>query len=196
MLFSSYCILISALLASSAVMKNYTEESSKKISNFYLEKSLIELSNIYNLLKNKNNNRVTWILVSRVILLVDELSNKITEKYHKKVFKLQKFQIQHKIINLLANDSDSGLPISFYAGLEEWKTTKNAEAINEISNSYISNELDPKSILVVYNFIEFPDNYKDPLLKIKLFENMDQLNKWKETSSNKNILSGIYVLEN
>lgn len=193
LLISAFCILISSLLASSAVMKNSAKDNVDKISNFYLDKSLIELNNIYQLLKNQNNDRVTWILVSRIILLVDELSSKIELEHHKKVFDLQKFQIQHKIRDLLSYEKDEGLPVSFFIGLKDWKTIKESDALIKINTIFIENQLSEESLVVIFDFIKYPDNYDDPLLNIKTPKNLDKLNEWKNSGSNNGITLGVFL---
>lgn len=192
-LISAFCILISSLLASSAVMKNSVKDNVEKISNFYLDKSLIELDNIYKLLKNQNNDRVTWILVSRIIILVDELSSKIELEHHKKVFDLQKFQIQHKIRDLLSYEKDEGLPVSFFIGLKNWKNIKDSDALSQISPIFVENQLNEKILIKIFDFIKYPDNYDDPLLNIKTPKNIEELEKWKNNGGNVGITLGAYM---
>ncbi|MBN2965420.1 hypothetical protein JWV37_11560 [Sulfurospirillum sp. T05] len=201
-LISPFFIAISALLASSSVMKSITSsqllhEENKIVdkSKFYLEKSLEELKNIHSLLQDKNNNKVTWILASRVIKLTEELANKITEEHHKKVFNLQKYQIQHKLREAFKWKENDGFPLSFYAGLKNWETCRDSDALAEIKNVIINNQLNEESIIVIFDFLKFPDNYTDPLDDVKAPRTDEEIEEWRRNGgiSNINTCAWIYL---
>ncbi|MGM0518369.1 MAG: hypothetical protein ACQERD_01855 [Campylobacterota bacterium] len=165
-------ILLSALLASTAVLKTISksqEVSQKKEkydkSEFYMNKSIEGLNQVFELLKDLNNNRVVWIQAARVLDKTLELSNFITEENHKKVFELQRFMIKNNLSKLF-NEVDGqsyGLPLSFFAGLENWKNEKDSEAINELKRITIQNQLNPESVIAIFKFLKFEDDYVDPL---------------------------------
>lgn len=189
-------IILSAFIASMSVMvstqnTNRLDNEKKKYdkSEFYLEKVLLELENVFELLKDRNNDRVTWILASRILTLVIDLSKKITEENHKMIYSLQSFQLKHKLREVFEYEEKKSLPLAFYAGLENWQKESIEAARKEIQSPIIKNELDLESIIVIFDFISFPNPYTDPLTKIVVPEDKD-LEEWQNNGSTNFIKSG------
>ena len=181
-------VLLSAALAAISIMKSIEntnrieyEKKEFELSEFYLQKSLIELENVYDLLKDKNNNRVTWILASRVLLLSYELEKNITNLNHFKVYELQKFQIRHKLSEIL--NRESGIGLKFFAGYKKNSSASDEKILSEIKGHSDNQRLSGKSVFVIFGFLEYEDNYSDPLKDIKLPSDVITLEKWKKKGS-------------
>jgi hypothetical protein len=176
---------LAALLASATVMKNIEntnkiekEKKEKENSAFYLEKSISELNNVYDLLKDKNNDRVTWILAARVLKMALELSENITQESHKKFYKLNELQLKHKLLDLFSNAEYRNL--SFYVGCQNpLEGDVNSAIIQFVRYKNQAKHLNEKSIYTIFSFIEYPDDFNDPLEDIKIPDNDEEMNKWK-----------------
>lgn len=177
-------ILLSALLASTAVLKTIfknQEVAQKKEkydkSEFYMHKSIDGLNQVYELLKNLNNSRIIWIQAARILDKTLELSSFITEENHKKVYELQKFIIRNNLYRIFNTTSDDfGLPLEFFAGLDNWKNKKSSEAIEEIDSITVQNQLSPESVIAIFQFLKFPKDYVDPLReKYKIPDNNKEI---------------------
>ncbi|MCG3671952.1 hypothetical protein [Aliarcobacter butzleri] len=175
---------LAGLLASASVMKNIAntnkiekEKKEKESSEFYLNKSISELNNVYELLKDKNNDRVTWILAARVLNLALELSKKIKLENHKEFYNLQEFQLKHKLLDLFKSEEYKKL--SFYVGCNNPLEIDYNSAISEYFRSeYEGNHLAKISLYEIFSFLEYPDNFKDPLDDNKLPKTYGELEAW------------------
>ncbi|MCG3651944.1 hypothetical protein L5F32_06630 [Aliarcobacter butzleri] len=175
---------LAGLLASATVVKNIEntnkiekEKKEKESSEFYLNKSISELNNVYELLKDKNNDRVTWILAARVLNLALELSKKIKLENHKEFYNLQEFQLKHKLLDLFKSEEYKKL--SFYVGCNNPLEIDYNRAISEyFKNMYKGNHLAEISLYEIFSFLEYPDDFKDPLDNDKLPINDDELESW------------------
>lgn len=180
---------LAALLASATVMKSIAntnrieeQKKQKEESEFYLNKSISELTNVYDLLKDKNNDRVTWILAARVLAMALELSKKIKCDNHKEFYNLQKLQLKHKLLDLFKSEEYSKL--AFYIGCENPLQKDDINAIAEyIKNSDININLDETSLYEIFTFLEYPDDFKDPLYDDKVPDNDDKMEAWTNQGS-------------
>ena len=202
-------VLISAALASTSVMKSiYStkiihEENQQTVklvnentlkytkSEFYMDKSISGLEHVYDLLKDQNNNRVTWIHASRMLIETLEISKGITEDNHKKVYHLKEYEIQYKLYDKFNFEEAQGMPIAFFSGMTDWKvfTPENySTALNIISSSSMKNKLDPTSIFIIFDFIKFRKT-DDPYETMPIPKTQKELNVWLENS-------GIDIIKN
>lgn len=157
-LLSAIGIVLSAFMASISVMKNIENANNiekqkkyKEDSEFYLNKSISELNNVYDLLKDKNNDRVTWILAARVLNMALELSNKITLESHKEFYNLYEFQLKNKLLDLFSSEEYQML--SFYLGLKNPIKYRDGVAKIEFTNNKDKlTNLEESSLFQIYSF--------------------------------------------
>lgn len=160
---------LAALLASASVMKNIAntniieqEKIKREESQFFLETSLKEIKNVYDLLKDKNNNRSTWILAARVLKNALAISKKISLDSHKEVYKLKELQIKHILTKLFESKEYENL--AFFAGLDKKIDYKENQVISKLYHSTSAILcLDEDSVFTIFSFLEYPDDFKDPL---------------------------------
>lgn len=108
-----------------------------------------------------------------------KLSKQITVKHHKEVYYLQEFQLKHKLRDLLNYHEGEGLPLAFFAGLQNWKEATESEAFTEINSITIQDQLASQSIICIYTFLEF-EEFEDPLDNYKIPQTQYELNEWRQ----------------
>ncbi|WP_417327650.1 hypothetical protein [Halarcobacter sp.] len=186
-LWASLGIILSAFIASASVMKNVAnanriekEKSESEESEFFLNKSISELNNVYELLKDKNNDRITWILAARVLNMSLELSKKIKKDSHKEYYHLQEFQLKNKLLDLFKEEEYSKL--EFYAGVDNPLNSNKALAIDYISDYLLDSRkikcLDEASLIAIFSFVEFSEDFNDPIDDNKVPNTLEEFNRW------------------
>ncbi|WP_321778696.1 hypothetical protein [Sulfurimonas sp.] len=148
----------------------------------------------YTLLKDLNNDRVTWIRAARILYKSLELKKDIKLPQFLKSFEVSEERLRNQLYRLLQTDPENpdqsdkvSLPPQFFYGIDNWRDCKmslNEAAIDSKSPIIAySVEIDkvlpePKagglsesSVIAIYDFLEYPDDYSDPLSKIKPWPN-------------------------
>lgn len=164
-------MMIAALIASASVMKNIAETKAneaekhrKESSKFHLDQCSEGLKTFYELINDGNNSRVIWIEASRTILTVLNLSEKITEPHHKDFFELEKSKYRHKLYALYEKifDGYEDQGYMFFTGEKDWAFTH--DTIDDlVNNPYGIDYLDPDTVIAVFSFLDYPEDYNDPL---------------------------------
>ncbi len=187
-----------ALLASASLLKSIANtkkiddnKSESEESEFFLNKSIEELNNVYELLKDKNNDRITWILAARVLNMSLELSNKIKKDSHKEYYHLQEFQLKNKLLDLFESEEYSKL--EFYAGVDNPLNSNKALAIDYISDYLLDSRkikcLDEASLITIFSFVEFSEDFNDPIDDNKVPDTLEEFNRWIKKGSIRTIKS-------
>lgn len=192
-------ILIASFIASVSVMKsiahndfNNKANKENQDSKFFMDESIKGFENVFKLLEDRNNDRVTWIHAMNTLQTSLELESGISDQAHKKAYELQKDLIKMKLIKTLTQGNDlKSLPTSFFYGVPNWSdeemTAETAYALSE-SKRTISywdrefdvnpvpplNSLDVTSIAIIYDFIT--DN-PTPTSEEKLFASEEWVNR-------------------
>jgi hypothetical protein len=148
----------------------------------------------YDLLKDQNNNRVTWVRAARI--LYDSLGLKKKEvklPQYVKTFNLAEERLRNQLYRVLQTEPENSeesdkasLPGQFFYGAENWKDSEltvddaaiNSKSpikaysvsIDKVTPEPKSGGLSESSVVAIYNFLKYPDDYEDPLDKIKLWE--------------------------
>lgn len=86
------------------------------------------LDEVYDLLKDKNNQRVIWIRAARVLLWAKELGDSITHESIKNAYELKKERLRIKLYLLLRREpvdteryESEPLPGAFFYGHPQWE---------------------------------------------------------------------------
>ena len=185
-LMGALAILLSAFIASMTVMKSIKHSDEYKDnenlinnSKFYLDNIIDGLEVVYNLLKDRNNNRVIWIEAARTLENTLNLCDKVTEPAHKEILEIKLMKYRHLFYQLFTfGENKDPLPTSFFFGIKNWDEIQDASEADRLATSestaYIVKEygtmptpqllrLHPWSIMSIFNFTKFPLDYTDPL---------------------------------
>jgi len=164
------------------------EESQRSKSELFLKLASEGLSTVYELLKDKNNNRIIWIRAARTLLESKSLSEEIKSEEFQRAYRIHEEKVRNNLYLILRTDEDNPqpLPPQFFFGTKDWKSGKNLDELaietSQKFNSYNIDinsvppepPLDPlseKSVCAIYDFLKYsdPDDYldKDLLQKVE-----------------------------
>jgi len=184
-------VLIASItyLRDKAVQKLEREQKSDEI-NLLLAKEGFEET--YDLLKNLNNDRVTWIRATRSLYKSLELKAKIVSPLYVQSFEVAEERLRNQLYRLLQVEPEdsvqsdkSSLPPQFFYGIENWRDSAMtldeaaiqasspikvySVTIDKVTPEPKSHGLAESSIVGIYNFMKYPENYKDPLKNIEVW---------------------------
>lgn len=166
-------------------IKRQRIEDDKNQSKVLLGYASENFDRVIKLLRDKNNDRVTWIRAARILLDTSSLKRKITSPEYIKAYEIEEFVCRGELYNILcingANGNYDPLPPSFFFGVKDWKTLTIEEAaiaaagddVEIIALSLSSPVPEPKfleleisSVKAIYDFLDYGKDFKDPLSKI------------------------------
>jgi hypothetical protein len=147
----------------------------------------------YDLLKDQNNNRVTWIRAARILYDSLGLKKEVELPQYVKAFNLAEERLRNQLYRVLQTEPNNpeesdkaSLPGQFFYGAKDWKDSKltvdevavNSKSpiksysvsIDKVTPEPKSGGLTESSVVAIYNFLKYPDEYEDPLNKIKIWE--------------------------
>lgn len=162
-------------------------EDSDKRSLFFFEQAKLGLEEVYDMLKDQNNDRVTWIRAARDLLRARSIGKSITVKEYQEAYRLTEEKIRHKLYLSLSiydptNHNRKPLPPQFFYSVQNWAVTRPlddiAKEVSQKTNVYgISIDhlkpqsnivpLSAKSVIAIYDFLEYPADYDDPLKTVE-----------------------------
>jgi hypothetical protein len=165
-------------------------EIKEKRSKLFLELVKEGLEGVYDMLKDQNNDRTTWVRASRDILHALNLAKEIKTPQYLEAYRLFEEKLRHKLsLALMVIDEKTGvresLPPQFFYGVSDWKEKESLDEVAKETSSQIvsgsvsidhnseephSTPLSEKSVVVIYNFLEYPKDYDDPLKKVKMWD--------------------------
>lgn len=169
------------------------EERQRNTSKVLLDRASIGFDTVVNVLSDLNNDRVVWIHAARTLLKSVELGNEIESPDYQKVFQLKVNLTRAKLHQILTFENCEGkkssLPQHFFFGLPDWKHDAEAEKnLKEVAkktwrpmNTYDSdiNKIHPvpplyplqeKSVVAIFDFLDFPKNFVDPLNDVEVWK--------------------------
>jgi hypothetical protein len=146
----------------------------------------------YDLLKDQNNNRETWVRAARILLSSIELKNEINLPQYIKAFSHAEERLRNELYRVLQTEQDDpslsdkvSLPAQFFYGADNWRDsdltldaaaigassliTAHSLEIDKVIPEPKSGGLSKSSVVAIYNFMQYPENYSDPLSKIDLW---------------------------
>ncbi len=177
-----------AILSFLRERKRIELEREKHLSEVMLSSAREGFHNVVNLLSDKNNDRVTWIRATRTLLKSIELQDLIKSPEYILAYQLEAEKTRNELYSILSFENSDGepqpLPPQFFYGINDWatcetldeaaiKSTKMGEAylviIDQVPPQAKLKKLSTPSVVAIYDFMEFPKDYKDPLKKIELW---------------------------
>ena len=165
-------------------------EKEEKRSKVFLELAREGLEGAYEMLKDQNNNRTTWVRASRDILHALNIAKEITSSQYVEAYRLLEEKIRHKLYLVLTVQDDTtgerhALPPQFFYGVKNWEEENNLDdvaietssqcevqsvSIDHIFKEPHSTPLSRHSVVAIYDFLKYPEDYDDPLKKVKVWD--------------------------
>lgn len=162
----------------------------RKSDELYLNIARDSFNEVYDLLKDQNNDSLIWIRASRLLLHTLNLKPKIKTNNIIEAFEVAEEKLRTELYRTLTITDEKHkikqpLPPQFFYGISDWSTEKSLDeaAIKGGSKTVVSSvnihqnipesgatQLAAKTIIAIYDFLEFPHNYTDPLENIKAWD--------------------------
>lgn len=165
------------------------KEREENRSRIFLELVKDGLQGAYEMLSNQNNSRIIWVRAARDILHSENLAKEIKTPQYYEAYQLFKEKIRHKLYLILTIEDENGdrhaLPPQFFYGLADWRNEISLDdAAKETSSKMKSGSviidknmeepsrtpLSRETVITIFNFLEFPKDYKDPLKKVQVWK--------------------------
>ena len=179
-----------AILAFSRDREKLAREREENRSKILLEQAQMGLDEVLELLKDQNNNRLIWVRAARVLLEATSLGKQIQAPDFAKTYRLYEDRMRselYRVLTIYNEDTQdrNPLPPQFFYGIKDWKRPISLddaaqEASQEIRVSSLSIDsivaepsLQPlalKSVVAVFNFLEYPSDYSDPLSQVQVWQ--------------------------
>lgn len=178
-----------ALLALSTFRRErakWEHEREKHQSEFFYRQAASGLDEAFGLLRDQNNDRVIWVRAARSLLQAQELSKFIHLPEYQSAYRLYEHKIRNDLyLALTVHDETTGqrnaLPPQFFYGVRNWRAmrpldevAKEASTRSEAYEVTLDNlppqphlqPLSHKTVVAIYDFLNYPDNYDDPLQRV------------------------------
>lgn len=175
-------VLIAALTFIRERAKTETERQ-RHVSEVLLGQASEGFKTVIELLSDLNNSRVTWLRAARTLLRAQKLGRQITSEEYKVAYRLQEERARNDLYKILTlpDEKTKGrqpLPPQFFYGIDDWRTcsTLDDAAIlasdSAVAYSVTINSVPPRpnlrplasrSVVAIFEFIEYPKDYDDPL---------------------------------
>lgn len=158
-------------------------------SKVLLQISSSGMDEVIELLRDRNNNRITWIQAARVLLKSLSLGETIKAPEYRAAYRAYAERTRSELYRILSlYDATTGLrkplPPQFFYGIENWDEDMSLDdaTIEASKNSGFTasevkidhnlpvtglKEIDPKSVIAIYDFLKFPTDYDDPLQDVE-----------------------------
>jgi hypothetical protein len=178
-----------ALLTYRREKKRIGRELEERRSRFFFDQASVGLEEVYNLLKDQNNDRIIWLRAARDLLHSINLSKQISATEFKEAYRLVEEKIRHKLyLALSVYDGETkerkALPPQFFYGLIDWQVDRSLDetaklasqkfiaqnvSIDKVLRRPTTRPLAEESVVAIYDFLEYPKEYKDPLNSITVW---------------------------
>lgn len=172
-----------ALLTYIRDKSNQRLQKQRATDEIYLNIARDSFDEVFDLLKDRNNDRLTWVRASRLLLNALNIKKQIKTQDIIDAFEVAEDRLRtelYRTLSILKEGSKSiePLPPQFFYGIKDWETEKNLDSaaikssgritcssvtIDENLLSPYSSDLSIKSVITIYDFLEYPKEYKDPL---------------------------------
>ena len=176
-----------AILAFFRDRQNQKKDRVRKSDEIYLSIARQSFDEVFDLLKDRNNNRLIWVRASRLLLQALALKTKIETPDIIEAFQLAEEGLRTELYRTLRyttkkHKNKQPLPPQFFYGIEDWETEKSLDEaaikggskmvvssvnIHENVPEASSGGLSIKTVITIYDFLKFPDDYNDPILNVQ-----------------------------
>lgn len=179
-----------ALFTFSREREKLSGERARLYSEQLLKQATTGLDEVLELLRNRNNNRIIWVRAARSLLQARALGAKIEVDELQQAYRLYEHRIRNELYLILTQeDSKTGdrlpLPPQFFYGINDWDKFRTLDEIAvEVSSpieAYLVtiDEIPPephlpplseKSVVAIFDFLEYPSEYEDLLQEVDIWE--------------------------
>lgn len=159
----------------------------RKSDEIYLQVANDAFDEVFNLLKNRNNDRMTWIRAARLLLQAKSLKSKLLTEDIKSAFSISEELLQGELYRVLSyreseNKNPPSLPPQFFYGIEDWETKNSLDeaalkadakpvfsliTLDQNMPNLQQKALDRRSVIAVFDFLKLPNDYGVPFKEIK-----------------------------
>lgn len=161
-------------------------ERRRHVSEVCLAQASAGFKTAIELLSDQNNNRETWIRAARTLLQAQELAKSIDSQEYKSAYQLEEEHTRNDLYKILTiidpkTNARQPLPPQFFYGIEDWRSCSSLDdaairasdkiqafsiTIDSVPPTPNSRPLAPKSVQAIFSFVEYPEDYDDPLKNI------------------------------
>ncbi len=171
-----------AILAFIRDREHQKKDRMRKSDEIYLSLARDSFDEVFSLLKDRNNDRLIWVRASRLLMQALNMKTKITTKDLIEAFELAVERLRTELYRTLSVQGEDKkrqpLPPQFFYGIQDWQTEKSLDEaaikgeskmvvcsvnIHENTPEPGAGSLAVQSVIAIYKFLQFPDDYKDPL---------------------------------
>lgn len=158
-------------------------ESSRHTSEVLLKNASEGFRTVVELLSDQNNSRITWLRAARTLLQARKMGEKINSEEYRIAYKLQEERTRNELYMVLTLSDEQTmarqpLPPQFFYGIDDWRSCATLdEAALQASDSATAyrvtidsvpprpglRPIATKSVVAIFEFIEYPKDYDDPL---------------------------------
>lgn len=183
------CTAITAFLAyiKDSRVKKREEEEKAGLQRLGLCEKCFEQA--YDLLKDRNNNRMKWVEAARLLLSAQELGRGIRTPVSKDGYILIESRFRSQLFDALTlpegeHQSRQSLPTQFFFGIENWSKEPDLfeSAARGSAKSIVGqptpwktsplpgiNHLALESVVVIFNFLRWPEGRQDLLRDVEVW---------------------------
>ncbi len=167
----------------------FNREMRRSTSEFFFKQATQGLDEVYKLLCEKNNDRVIWIRAARFLVESRKLGKSIELPEVQRAYLLHEFRIRNELSMALSNydhftHSSKPLPPQFFYGIQDWgreqslddvaisvwkKMESHSISIDKVAPLPPCSELSKRSVCAIFDFLEYEQDYKDPLEEVKVW---------------------------
>jgi hypothetical protein len=175
-----------AVLAYIRDRRNQNISIVRKRDEVYLVQVREAFDEVFEILKDQNNENVSWVRASRLLLRGGDIKSKILTPDMQETSLLVEENLRSKLHRVLEFKPDvdcayEPLPPQFFYGINDWKTEKYLDEAARKGSSRIvvtnvtidqniptpsGDAISSKAVIAIYCFLEYPNNYDDPLNRV------------------------------
>lgn len=164
-------------------------ERERHVSAVLLERASDGFRTVCELLSDQNNDRGVWIRAARTLLQSQRLGRDISSPEYKRAYQLVEERTRNDLYRLLTlpgklSSGRQPLPPQFFYGIADWETCKSLDdAAVKVSQKVVAYQqsidsvppqpalapLDRRSVVALFGFLEFPENYDDALADVSVW---------------------------
>lgn len=175
-------VLIAAAAFARELRKGETERE-RHASEVFLEQAAEGFKTVIALLSDGNNSRVLWVRAARTLLKARRMGSQIRSGEYKLAYDLTEEHARNDLYMALTlpNKETGGrdpLPPQFFYGIGDWASCKTLDeaaikasqrieaydvTIDSVAPRASLRPLSTRSVIAIFNFVEYPKTYVDPL---------------------------------
>ncbi|MCU7844684.1 MAG: hypothetical protein KZQ93_12670 [Candidatus Thiodiazotropha sp. (ex Monitilora ramsayi)] len=173
--------VIFAVLTYLNSLQRQKAEEERNQSRVFLEYATKHFEMVVDLLKDKNNDRTTWIRSARILSYAQSLKYQIKTAEYRKAYDLEEFICRGELYKILSITNSLGkyqpLPASFFFGVDDWeskcvnqaaletapKATSGSLNLSKNLGQPVTKRLSISSVVTILEFLKYGRDFRDPM---------------------------------